>query len=157
VATCRDSVTADSSETSLQRRTPRNAAAIVIALYLGAAACLSSPQHHRIALATTTSVNNSGLLDVVLPAFRSQTGTDVQLVTPGSGIPLDMLARGDLDVVISHAPAREAEVMTRRTWRYDLPWATSVRPRRRRLIELSVQRCFRPNALLADTDISGSR
>jgi len=55
---------------------------------------------------------------VVLPAFRSQTGTDVQLVTPGSGIALDMLARGDVDVVISHAPAREAGVMARRTWRY---------------------------------------
>jgi tungstate transport system substrate-binding protein len=107
----------------VQPRTPINKAvsvlpAVVLTQCLCAAACLSAPQHHRIALATTTSVNNSGLLEVVLPAFRSQTGTDVQLVTPGSGIALDMLARADVDVVITHAPAREAEQMARRTWRY---------------------------------------
>jgi tungstate transport system substrate-binding protein len=107
----------------VQPRTPRNKAvsvrfAVVIAQCLCTAACLSSPQHHRIALATTTSVNNSGLLEVVLPAFRSQTGIDVQLVTPGSGIALDMLAHGDVDVVISHAPAREAELIADRAWRY---------------------------------------
>lgn len=107
----------ESFETGVQR-TARNRATVIIAQCLCAAACLSSPQHHRIALATTTSVNNSGLLEVVLPAFRSQIGTDVQLVTPGSGIALDMVARGDVDVVISHAPAREAEVMAHRSWRY---------------------------------------
>ena len=101
----------------MQRRTPKHSTAFVIARCLCIAACLSSPQHHRIALATTTSAN-SGLLEVVLPAFRSQTGTDVQLVTPGSGIALDMLAHGDVDVVISHSPAREAQVISHRTWRY---------------------------------------
>jgi tungstate transport system substrate-binding protein len=107
----------------VQARPPRNKLvsvrfAVVVAQCFCTAACLSSPQHHRIALATTTSVNNSGLLEVVLPAFRSQTGIDVQLVTPGSGIALDMLAHGDVGVVISHAPAREAELMADRAWRY---------------------------------------
>jgi len=83
----------------------------IIAACVCAAACSSSQPLHRIALATTTSVSNSGLLEVLLPAFRSETGIEVQLATPGSGIALNMLVRGDVDVVISHAPAREAELL----------------------------------------------
>jgi tungstate transport system substrate-binding protein len=82
-------------------------------------ACTSQDPPRRIALATTTSVDNSGLLAVLLPAFRAQTGIDTQLVTPGSGISLNMLAHGDVDVVISHAPAREAELLRdTRGWFY---------------------------------------
>ncbi len=73
--------------------------------------CTPSSTSRHIALATTTSVDNSGLLALLLPLFRTQTGTDVRLVTPGSGIALDMLARGDVDVAISHAPAREAQLL----------------------------------------------
>ena len=82
-------------------------------------ACTARESPRRIALATTTSVDHSGLLGVLLPAFRSQTGIDVQLVTPGSGIALNMLTRGDVDAVISHAPAREANVLgDGREWWY---------------------------------------
>jgi tungstate transport system substrate-binding protein len=82
-------------------------------------ACTGRESPHRIALATTTSVDHSGLLGVLLPAFRSQTGIDVKLVTPGSGIALNMLTRGDVDAVISHAPGREADVLgDGREWWY---------------------------------------
>jgi tungstate transport system substrate-binding protein len=82
---------------------------VLIAVF--AASCSSAPPSRRIALATTTSVDNSGLLNSLLPSFRAQTHIDVQVVTPGSGIALDMLARGDVDVAISHAPAREAQLL----------------------------------------------
>lgn len=75
-------------------------------------ACRIADAPRRIALATTTSVEHSGLLDVLVPAFQSQTGIHVNVVTPGSGIALQMLARGDVDVAISHAPAREAKTIT---------------------------------------------
>ena len=61
-----------------------------------------------LVLATTTSVGNSGLLDVVLPSYP------VRVVRPllvGSGRALDMLTSAQADVVISHAPAREASVL----------------------------------------------
>ncbi len=84
---------------------------VILLLAVCGAGCTTSQPSRHIALATTTSVDNSGLLAVLLPMFRTQTGADVRLVTPGSGIALDMLARGDVDVVISHAPAREAQLL----------------------------------------------
>jgi tungstate transport system substrate-binding protein len=58
-------------------------------------------------LATTTSVGSSGLLERVLPEY----GRTVRTVQVGSGRALEMLAAGTADVVISHAPAREAEML----------------------------------------------
>ena len=61
-----------------------------------------------VVLATTTSVGNSGLLDALLPAYKERV---VRPVLVGSGRALDMLTSGQADVVISHAPAREAAVL----------------------------------------------
>jgi len=58
-------------------------------------------------LATTTSVGNSGLLDQLLPAYSGI----VRPVLVGSGRALEMLAAGSGDVVISHAPEREAAML----------------------------------------------
>ena len=67
-------------------------------------------------LATTTSVANSGLLDAVLPEYRHG---DVQPILVGSGRALDMLANRNADVVISHAPLREAEALRAHSdWHY---------------------------------------
>ena len=60
-----------------------------------------------IVLATTTSVGNSGLLDRLLPEY----GEVVRPVLVGSGRAIEMLARGTADVVISHAPEREATAL----------------------------------------------
>ena len=69
-----------------------------------------------VVLATTTSVVNSGLLERVLPAYRDGT---VRASPVGSGMALNELASGTADVVISHAPEREAEVLRHHpTWFY---------------------------------------
>jgi tungstate transport system substrate-binding protein len=60
-----------------------------------------------VTLATTTSVANSGLLDAVLPHYAGR----VQPVLVGSGRAIEMLAGGLADVIISHAPQREAEAL----------------------------------------------
>lgn len=82
-------------------------------------ACDRESARPHVILATTTSVGNSCLLDVLLPAFYKEHGYEVRPHLVGSGLALRMLARGDADVVISHAP--EAELTGLRehpTWRY---------------------------------------
>ena len=60
-----------------------------------------------IKLATTTSTENSGLLDVLLPAFRKASGIEVQVLSMGTGKALRTAENGDCDVVLVHAPAAE--------------------------------------------------
>lgn len=72
-----------------------------------------------LVLATTTSVGHSGLLDALVPAFRVRTGITLRAHLVGSGQALRMLERGDVAVVISHAPKREAEFLARNAgWSY---------------------------------------
>lgn len=60
-------------------------------------------------LATTTSLADSGLLDVLVPLFRQRTGVAVKVIAVGTGAALAMAARGDADAVLVHAPASEQE------------------------------------------------
>ena len=60
-------------------------------------------------LATTTSVENSGLLAYLLPDFERECGCDVRAVVAGSGHALALARRGDTDVVLTHAPAAEEQ------------------------------------------------
>ncbi|MDO8678599.1 MAG: substrate-binding domain-containing protein [Acidobacteriota bacterium] len=58
-------------------------------------------------IATTTSVQNSGLLAVLLPAFEQAAGIAVRAHATGSGRALQMLSNGTVDAVISHSPIAE--------------------------------------------------
>jgi len=60
-----------------------------------------------IVLATTTSTQDSGLLDVLVPRFEKATAIAVKVIAVGSGAALRMAASGDADVVLVHAPAAE--------------------------------------------------
>jgi tungstate transport system substrate-binding protein len=72
-----------------------------------------------LTLATTTSVANSGLLDVLLAAYERDTRVPVRAHLVGSGRALAMLAAGEADVAITHAPAAEAAALADRPhWRY---------------------------------------
>jgi tungstate transport system substrate-binding protein len=62
-----------------------------------------------IILATTTSTQDSGLLDSLLPAFRAATGIEVKVIAVGTGAALDMARRGNADAVLVHAPASERD------------------------------------------------
>lgn len=61
-----------------------------------------------VRLATTTSTENSGLLDMVLAAFRERTGIEVQVMPMGTGKALRTARDGNCDVVLVHAPEAEA-------------------------------------------------
>jgi tungstate transport system substrate-binding protein len=62
-----------------------------------------------IVLASTTSVDNSGLLAHILPEFTQQTGISVRVLAQGTGQALATAARGDADLVLVHDPEAEAE------------------------------------------------
>jgi tungstate transport system substrate-binding protein len=64
-------------------------------------------QQASIILATTTSTQDSGLLDVLVPRFESERGIKVKVIAVGSGAALRMASRGDADVVLVHAPGAE--------------------------------------------------
>jgi tungstate transport system substrate-binding protein len=60
-------------------------------------------------LSTTTSTQDSGLLDVLIPRFESQTGYRVKTVAVGSGAAIALGQRGESDVVLAHAPDNERQ------------------------------------------------
>ncbi|MDD3580651.1 MAG: substrate-binding domain-containing protein [Desulfobacca sp.] len=61
----------------------------------------------RIICASTTSTQNSGLFDYLLPILKKQTGIEVAVVAVGTGQALEMARRGDADVVLVHDPKAE--------------------------------------------------
>ena len=64
-------------------------------------------QRAPVILSTTTSTQDSGLLDVLVPMFERQSGYLVKTVSVGTGQALALAARGEADVVLVHAPALE--------------------------------------------------
>jgi tungstate transport system substrate-binding protein len=69
------------------------------------------PANPNLILATTTSVNDSGLLDVLIPLFEEQTGFTVQVVAVGSGAAMTMGQEGNADVLFVHSPSAEKTFM----------------------------------------------
>ena len=86
---------------------------IVLALALGACApATPSPlSNPNLILATTTSTQDSGLLDVLIPLFETESGYTVQTVAVGSGQAMKMGEEGNADVLLVHAPASEVTFM----------------------------------------------
>ncbi len=90
---------------------------ILFAVWLAAAAAvlpgLSGPgsaaaqETQTIRLASTTSVDNSGLLAAILPQFTKATGITVHVLAQGTGQALDTARRGDADLVLVHDPEAE--------------------------------------------------
>ena len=62
-----------------------------------------------VILSTTTSTQDSGLLDVLVPLFEKQSGYTVKTVSVGTGQALALAAKGEADVVLVHAPEMEKQ------------------------------------------------
>jgi tungstate transport system substrate-binding protein len=82
---------------------------ILIALILLAGAAPARAE--SIILASTTSVDGSGLLGAILPVFTKETGISVKVLAQGTGQALATAAHGDADLVLVHDPAAEAKFM----------------------------------------------
>ena len=73
----------------------------------GAPAIARSADRNFIVVQSTTSTQNSGLFDFILPRFRATSGMDVRVVAVGTGQALKNGRNGDGDVVLVHARAAE--------------------------------------------------
>ena len=71
----------------------------------------AAPANPQLILATTTSTQDSGLLDELVPLFESETGYTVQVIAVGTGQALQMGQEGNADVLLVHAPASEKTFM----------------------------------------------
>ncbi len=66
-----------------------------------------SENKKKLKLATTTSTENTGLLDVLLPAFTVSTGIEVDVIAVGTGKAIALGENGDVDIIMVHARSRE--------------------------------------------------
>ena len=83
---------------------------------------VSKAEERFIILQSTTSTQNSGLFDAILPRFRAKTGIEVRVVAVGTGQALRNARNGDGDVLLAHAKPEE-EAFVAEGWgvkRYDL-------------------------------------
>ena len=90
----------------------RRAVLVLLGLALTSAAWAQTPSR-TVILSTTTSTQDSGLLDVLVPLFEKTTGYTVKTISVGTGQALALAARGEADVTLCHAPALEKEVRGR--------------------------------------------
>ena len=85
--------------------------AAILLTACGAATPTAAPANSNLILATTTSTQDSGLLDVLVPLFQEQTGYTVQTIAVGTGEALKMGEEGNADVLLVHAPVSEVTFM----------------------------------------------
>lgn len=78
---------------------------VIAALLVG---CSSTPSK-SITLATTTSTQDTGLLDDLIPLFRKRSGIELKVVAVGTGQALEIGRRGDADVILTHDPIGETQ------------------------------------------------
>ena len=79
----------------------------VIALVLLMSGPLGASAGDSLMLATTTSTDNTGLMDILAPQFKKDTGIELKWTAIGTGKALEMGKNCDVDVLLVHAPAAE--------------------------------------------------
>ncbi len=109
---CRSSVGTSSTPTTVSSATPVAGSSTTSPSAPANAPAQTTPiprtdATKEIILSTTTSTQDSGLLDVLLPRFEQQTGYRVKPVAVGSGAAIALGERGEADVVLVHAPDSE--------------------------------------------------
>ncbi|MEN8114306.1 MAG: substrate-binding domain-containing protein [Actinomycetota bacterium] len=85
----------------------RIASLLVLALLAAACSAGEASEPRILRLATTTSTNDSGLLDALLPSFEGRENARVDVVAVGTGQAIALGEAGDADVILVHALARE--------------------------------------------------
>ena len=93
---------------------------LMLSIIISFASCsaLASPKNispvkdnNQIILATTTSTQDSGLLDFLLPKFQGKSGFIVKTIAVGTGKALKMAEDGNADILLVHAPSAEKELV----------------------------------------------
>jgi len=84
---------------------------LALLLALSAASLPAAAQDKFIVVASTTSTQDSGLFEYLLPIFKAKTGIEVRVVAQGTGQALDTARRGDADVVFVHDKVAEMKFL----------------------------------------------
>ena len=79
---------------------------VALSFFIFGAASIQA-QQKTVILSTTTSTQDSGLLDVLIPIFEKQSGYFVKTIAVGSGQAMAMGQKGEADVLLVHSPAAE--------------------------------------------------
>jgi tungstate transport system substrate-binding protein len=82
-----------------------------ILVLLAGGSSVTQAQEKTLILATTTSTQDTGLLDVLIPIFEKKTGYFVKTIAVGSGQAMTMGQKGEADVLLVHSPAAEKKFM----------------------------------------------
>ena len=94
--------------TNRRSRSLRTGIVLAVGVILGMIAAPRPVASGRpVILSTTTSTQDSGLLDVLVPMFEKKTGTTVKTISVGTGQALALAAKGEADVCLVHAPDSE--------------------------------------------------
>ena len=75
----------------------------------------AGPAQKNLILATTTSTQDSGLLDVLIPIFEKKTGYFVKTIAVGSGQAMAMGEKGETDVLLVHSPEAEKKFIAEKS------------------------------------------
>jgi len=83
--------------------------AATVAILAWGSVALAAPK--TVILATTTSTQDSGLLDILVPLFEKESGFQVKTISVGSGQAMKMGEKGEADVLLVHSPDAEKKFM----------------------------------------------
>jgi tungstate transport system substrate-binding protein len=84
---------------------------VMSVIFCALPAIAAQPQQNNVILATTTSTQDSGLLDILLPIFEKKTGYFVKTIAVGSGQAMAMGQKGEADVLLVHSQEAEKKFM----------------------------------------------
>ena len=96
---------------ALMKRWMAVLASLVFMIGMALPAFATGPAQKNLILATTTSTQDSGLLDVLIPIFEKKTGYFVKTIAVGSGQAMAMGGKGEADVLLVHSPDAEKKFM----------------------------------------------
>ena len=102
---CRRHVTSTCSFSAVG--VPRPVLLALVAVLIAAPPTTAQAPTKTVILSTTTSTQDSGLLDVLVPMFEARSGYTVKTISVGTGQALALAARGEADVTLAHAPSLE--------------------------------------------------
>jgi tungstate transport system substrate-binding protein len=94
----------------MMKRISRRGFVIGVGLVVALVGLVATPSvwaGQAVILSTTTSTQDSGLLDVLVPLFEKKTGYSVKTISVGTGQALALAAKGEADVCLVHAPDAE--------------------------------------------------
>lgn len=80
---------------------------LLLLAVMASSPAVAAPAQKNIILATTTSTQDTGLLDTLIPIFEKKTGYFVKTIAVGSGQAMTMGSKGEADVLLVHSPDAE--------------------------------------------------